>query len=327
MDFLRRVYNHFAPTPHNAFRPYLLSKPWLLFFLTITLTAEGAFLVNIVAHESASNFLAAVLPGEVITFTNVERARSNLSFVEKHPLLQAAAQAKAEDMATKGYFSHTGPDGKEPWAWLTEAGYPYAVAGENLAVRFSESADVVEAWMASPGHRANIVKPVYSEIGVGVAEGVYQGAPATFVVQYFARPVGAASAGFVEPVTLASDTSESAEVLAAATQAQSAGETIAKSVAKLGTSPSTSALWVLGGVGLFLVALVAFTFIRHIQIQPADMLMGGTVIAALALLLFFFNTSVISPVEEVEQTASIFNAAGADIFVGEGGTSTTALHP
>jgi len=131
---------------------------------------------------------AAVIQSDVIALTNDERTENDLGVLTENPTLDKAAQAKANDMAAKGYFSHTGPDGQPPWHWFVEAGYDYHYAGENLAVRFDDSKQVVDAWMASPTHRANIVKPVYTQIGIGVADGMYQGLPATFVVQFFGTP-------------------------------------------------------------------------------------------------------------------------------------------
>ncbi len=59
-----------------------------------------------------------------------------------NPVLERAAQAKADDMAAKSYFSHNSPDGVTPWFWLNQAGYVFTYAGENLAANFSDSIDV-----------------------------------------------------------------------------------------------------------------------------------------------------------------------------------------
>ncbi|MES2006574.1 MAG: CAP domain-containing protein [Patescibacteria group bacterium] len=192
-DFLKKFTGHFFPSTDNSYRPHLLRKPWLLFFLTVVLTAEGLYVAGEMAGQSARTFLSAVLPGEVIALTNNERAKVGDAGVTENSILALAAQNKANDMATKSYFSHVGPDGKEPWAWIREAGYSYRYAGENLAVRFDQSSDVVNAWMASPTHRANIVKSIYTEIGIGVAQGTYEGQPATFIVQYFGTPMAQAA--------------------------------------------------------------------------------------------------------------------------------------
>jgi hypothetical protein len=96
---------------------------------------------------------------------------------------------KANDMATKGYFAHTSPEGLSPWYWFKQAGYDFVYAGENLAVNFSDSAEVDKAWMNSPGHRDNILNTKYTEVGIATANGMYQGRPTTFVVQEFGRPM------------------------------------------------------------------------------------------------------------------------------------------
>lgn len=97
---------------------------------------------------------------------------------------------KAQDMATKGYFAHTSPEGKKtPWYWLKQVGYQYQYAGENLAINFTDSKDVTNAWMNSPTHKANIVKDKYTEVGTGIATGLYEGRETVFVAQVYANPI------------------------------------------------------------------------------------------------------------------------------------------
>lgn len=193
MRFLRHIKHHFIPSKDNAYRPHILHRPWLIFFFVVILATEGFLVSNLIARQSSQNFLAAIVPAEIIALTNTERADNNAHAVAEDSLLEQAAQAKANDMAAKGYFAHIGPDGKTPWQWIAGSGYQYQYAGENLAVRFIDSTDVVNAWMESPTHRANIVKPVYTEIGVGVAQGMYEGQSATYVVQYFGTPLALAA--------------------------------------------------------------------------------------------------------------------------------------
>jgi hypothetical protein len=130
---------------------------------------------------------AEVLPAVLSDLTNSERQSQNLPTLTVSPLLNEASQMKANDMATNGYFAHTSPTGKTPWYWLEQVGYNYQYAGENLAINFSDSKDVTDAWMASPEHRANIVKGQYTDIGTAVATGMYQGHQAVFVVQDYAN--------------------------------------------------------------------------------------------------------------------------------------------
>lgn len=129
--------------------------------------------------------LAEVLPSALVYLTNQERQDESLSQLTENTILIKAAQSKADDMAAKGYFAHVSPDGKTPWFWLEQAGYPYVKAGENLAVNFVDSEDVVDAWIKSPTHKANIMNGKYEEIGIATAEGEYKGKKAIFVVQFF----------------------------------------------------------------------------------------------------------------------------------------------
>ena len=124
----------------------------------------------------------------LVELANGDRAAQGLSALSENSLLSEAAQEKANDMAAKGYFSHVSPDGTSSWYWFTAVGYYYTHAGENLALDFNTPSSLEAAWMASPEHRANILKGVYTQIGVGIAYGEYQGKPATFIVELFATP-------------------------------------------------------------------------------------------------------------------------------------------
>jgi uncharacterized protein YkwD len=74
-------------------------------------------------------------------------------------------------MAVKGYFSHTGQDGRSPFDRIKQAGYPGRMMGENIAAGQTSAAAVMQAWMNSPGHRANILNCGYKEVGVGYVAG------------------------------------------------------------------------------------------------------------------------------------------------------------
>jgi len=132
--------------------------------------------------------LSAIYASVLVNLTNKDRARENISELKVSPILEKAAQMKADDMASKGYFAHNTPEGLTPWYWFTLAGYKYAFAGENLAVNFEESEDVQTAWMNSRGHFLNIMNPKYTEIGIATSTGIYKGREAVFVVQMFGSP-------------------------------------------------------------------------------------------------------------------------------------------
>ena len=148
----------------------------------------GAGILDRYMKEIGSPYVAAVIVATLVDLANADRIDDGLGGLLVNQKLATAAQAKANDMAEKGYFAHRTPDGHDSWHWFEQMGYDYAYAGENLAVNFSESSDVQEAWMASPTHRANIVNEHYTEVGIAVAYGEYKGRPAIFAVQMFGKP-------------------------------------------------------------------------------------------------------------------------------------------
>jgi uncharacterized protein YkwD len=154
------------------------------------MTCEIAGFLLALAFVPAVGDFVPRYPSALGMLTNIEREKAGLEDLRENALLDQAAQAKAEDMASKGYFSHTSPDGLTPWDWLDRSGYEYRYAGENLALDFDDASSVTEAWMHSPGHRANIERAAYTEVGTGVAKGIYKGRMTTFYVQMYAKPIG-----------------------------------------------------------------------------------------------------------------------------------------
>jgi len=289
--FWQRVKNHFVPSHHNAYRPHLLRRRSLMFLLALALLAEGALVANLMARQSGHDFLAAVIQSEIISLTNAERTQNSVGELSENSKLDNAAQQKASDMAQFGYFAHEGPDGKQPWAWIDDAGYDYQYAGENLAVRFVDSKDVVAGWMASPTHRANIVKPAYADVGVGIAQGMYKGEPATFVVQYFGKSAG--------------------QVLGAetiVTPPASLNDSLARGLGRLASEPRETTAWILGGIMALLILALALAFFHHIQIQAHDLLLPGTVVAVTVLALLVINSNALSGVIHDAEAASVANA-------------------
>jgi uncharacterized protein YkwD len=130
-----------------------------------------------------------IQPSEIVTETNKLRLTDNKKELTVSELLNKSAQMKADDMAARSYFSHNGPLGERPWSWLNRNSYKYSYAGENLAVGFSSSSEVIKAWGESKIHKANLLNKNYTEIGVGVARGMYDGKETTFIVQFFAKPI------------------------------------------------------------------------------------------------------------------------------------------
>jgi len=177
-----------VPHKKNDFRPYLLRTLGIILMFAFIGGALFASQMYRLALRS-SDYLASVLPSVLVDLANDDRQGEDLALLTPNPLLEEAARLKAEDMVSKGYFAHYSPEGVSPWRWMSQAGYEFVYAGENLAVNFDDSAAVNEAWMRSPGHRENILNGHFTEIGIAVAKGVYEGRETLFVVEMFGSPV------------------------------------------------------------------------------------------------------------------------------------------
>ncbi|MFD3570309.1 CAP domain-containing protein [Streptomyces sp. NPDC058671] len=105
---------------------------------------------------------------QVIALVNTERAKAGCGPLSHNATLTRAAQGHSDDMAARDFFDHTDPDGDGPGERVTAAGYPWSTYGENIAKGQSTPEQVMEAWMNSPGHRANILNCDFKEIGVGI---------------------------------------------------------------------------------------------------------------------------------------------------------------
>ncbi len=161
-------------------------------------------LSSIAATTGNGNVLAKatnISQSGLLSATNTQRNANGADSLTLNGQLNSAAQAKANDMVAKGYWAHVTPDGKQPWWFITNAGYKYLAAGENLAYGFVNSESTVSGWMNSTtGHRENMLNTTYTEVGFGFADTddyVYDGAshgPQTIVVAMYAKPQVAAAA-------------------------------------------------------------------------------------------------------------------------------------
>lgn len=111
---------------------------------------------------------------EVVRLVNIERAKYGLAALLLREDLCHYARIKSQDMHDSGYFSHTSPNYGSPFDMMQSFGITYSHAGENIAMGYSTPEAVVQAWMNSEGHRANIFSSSYTSLGVGyVADGGY----------------------------------------------------------------------------------------------------------------------------------------------------------
>ncbi|MFJ7975418.1 CAP domain-containing protein [Peribacillus sp. JNUCC 23] len=107
---------------------------------------------------------------EVVELTNAERAKSGLKALTLDTELSKVARAKSQDMKDRNYFDHTSPTYGSPFDMMKQFGINYSSAGENIAQGQTTPQQVVQAWMNSEGHRANILKASYTHIGVGYVQ-------------------------------------------------------------------------------------------------------------------------------------------------------------
>lgn len=186
----KRLGEHHRTGSRNYLKTYWPYLPMLMilavcFLLSNTLTSHPSVL-GVSSDLSAQSFLSA---------TNAERSKVGDSTLVINPTLSQAAQNKANDMAKMNFWAHNSPSGETPWQYINGAGYNYQQAGENLAYGFSNSSDVISAWMNSSEHRMNILNSNYQEVGFGVASSINfinQGAE-TIVVAEYAEPAQSGS--------------------------------------------------------------------------------------------------------------------------------------
>lgn len=127
----------------------------------------------------------------IINFTNKYRKENgNLAVLKENHKLNLSAQEKLQDMFTEQYFDHISPRGVGIGDLGDQVGYEYLLIGENLAMgNFKDDLALVDAWMASPGHRENILNKNYTEIGIAVAKGRFEGRDIWMAVQHFGTPL------------------------------------------------------------------------------------------------------------------------------------------
>jgi hypothetical protein len=189
--FMKTISNLFHPSSKNKHKPKIL-HPEAIFYFTLIVLASFALLKTIKFFpgigQTILGYASNITPEAVVLQTNEVRVSSGLSGLTLSDELSQAALAKGQDMFTDQYWSHTAPDGTEPWSFIEASGYKYKVAGENLARDFMNTSDMVSAWMASPTHKANLMNSKFQEIGIAVIDGKLNGFETTLVVQMFGTP-------------------------------------------------------------------------------------------------------------------------------------------
>lgn len=229
---------HIAKHEHRHYWPYLP-------MLVITLSLLVLNLLGPIKKFGVLAYSTEMSRAQLLSSTNNRRSQNNVGNLTLNSSLSAAAQAKAEDMVAKNYWSHNTPDGKEPWVFINNAGYKYLKAGENLAYGFATSDSAVTGWMNSPSHKENMLDESYVDVGFGFAnsEDYVNNGPQTVVVAMYGKPqvLSAGGSAPTQPTPNPPPAAKKPAPLPAATPAQAPKEEASENSAlKLDSLPVTN---------------------------------------------------------------------------------------
>lgn len=183
---LKVLHQLFIPHSHNNHKAKILWTHSLLVLVGLFIMGRAIVDITIGLRPGVLGYASQIDVGKIVEYTNTNRTKAGSGKVTLNPQLTAAAQAKVDDMFKENYWAHISPKGTQPWSFITNTGYKYQHAGENLARDFSNSKDVVNAWMASPSHKKNLLDKRYKDMGIAVKDGYINGVETTIVVQLFA---------------------------------------------------------------------------------------------------------------------------------------------
>jgi hypothetical protein len=178
----------FVPHEGNDYHPHLLHTKRAFLYSSVFVAMKAiviAFVLLVPLEVYVLPDVLAEQEGMLYTLTNEIRLDNGSSPLVSDARLQKSATKKASDMVKKSYFAHTSPDGVGLATWLDDAKYPYNVAGENLAIGFTDPRALVLAWAESPTHFANIIDTDFEDTGIRLATGNYEGVQVVYAVQHF----------------------------------------------------------------------------------------------------------------------------------------------
>lgn len=279
MTLGQKLRHFFTPHHTNNFRAKLLHNSGI--FAVIGIILVGNLFVRLLDNPSLHilGFTSSISIDEVVRATNEARASSGLKPLSYNEKLADAARRKASNMFSENYWAHNSPSGKSPWTWFKEAGYNYVFAGENLAKDFGDTSRMMNAWMASPTHKDNIINSKYTEIGIAVVPGTLEGRETVLVVQLFGTP----SSGSVPQVSAVKTSTPSpspsvAPLQVAEVKGQEIAQMVPSNVEVLQINPTSSPVAIvpakynsfnlariinLGTTALFILALIIDLFLAE----------------------------------------------------------------
>lgn len=162
----------------------------------LTLTGRSGSLTSTLHNPTGRvlSYSTSMEPSKLLADTNYAREKNNGHDLMLNDKLSQAAQDKANDMASRNYWSHNTPEGNPPWVFAIADGYSYQKLGENLATGFNDEQATIYSWLASAPHRQNLLDPSYTQVGFGVANNpnytAAGGGPMTIIVAFYGEPAG-----------------------------------------------------------------------------------------------------------------------------------------
>ncbi len=175
----------FTPRHTNNHRAKILHFSGLTFCIALLLVFQLALTFVHAVDPEVLGYASNINVSDLLSQTNSRRAQAGVGALALNDQLTNAASGKGADMFQNQYWAHVSPSGKEPWAFITGAGYNYVFAGENLARDFGDSKGVVDAWMNSPSHKENLLNERFKDVGFAIVNGKYGDSETTLVVQMF----------------------------------------------------------------------------------------------------------------------------------------------
>lgn len=188
---------YFIPHAANNYHPHFLHTKRAILYSVLAIAMKAVIFLFVLLLPAEVFVLPDVLAAEAKRLgelTNKIRSVQGRAPLATSILLNKSADGRAGDLAAQNYFSHSGPNSHTLAYFLNLAGYKYQMAGENLAVGFSDAESIMAAWLASLTHYANLIDTDYSEFGIGLEVGDFQGQPAVYVAEHFGRPLAVLAA-------------------------------------------------------------------------------------------------------------------------------------
>lgn len=146
-----------------------MKKKYVICILVIIAFQIGFCLAILLSLKKEQSYKKVNLaPESIIEATNALRISHGKKSLSNNILLTNVAQKRAEKIISNGSFSHSIPGEKTAWDLLRQNGYEYSFAAENLAIHYNNVNDLMNAWLASPKHKDNLLNPESTEIGIAV---------------------------------------------------------------------------------------------------------------------------------------------------------------